>query len=119
MRSSPNRVVGLVVGAGFIVLGTLGFFVNPIATLSTNLLQNIVHLLIGGTLVVCALVGGSAWCNAIVGTLLLAIGIAGLFIISGPVNVLNVNSSVNLLHFASAACLLAVGLGARPDKRKR
>ena len=113
MRSSPNRVVGLVVGAGFIVLGAVGFFVNPLLTMSVNPLQNLLHLLVGAALVTCALVGGSPRCNAIVGTLLLAVGIAGLFIISSDFNVLAVNGAANLLHFVSAAGLLAAGLGAR------
>ena len=113
MRSSPNRVVGLVVGAGFILLGALGFFVNPILTVSVNPLQNLLHLLVGAALITCGLVGGSPRCNAIVGTLLLAVGIAGLFIISSEFNVLAVNGAANLLHFVGAACLLAVGLGAR------
>ena len=118
MRSSPNRVVGLVVGAAFIVLGAVGFFVNPLATMSVNPVQNALHLLVGAALLTCALVGGSPPCNAIVGTFLLAVGIAGLFIISSDINVLAVNGAANLLHFASAACLLAVGLGARSDKRE-
>ena len=113
MRNSPNRVVGLVGGAGFVVLGVIGFFVNPLFTVGVNPLQNAVHLLVGAALLTCAIVGGSPRCNAITGTALLAVGIAGLFIISSPLNVLNVNGATNLLHFASAACLLAVGLGAR------
>ena len=113
MRSSPNRVVGLVVGGGFIVLGALGFIANPLATMSVNPLQNLLHLLVGAALVTCALVGGSPRCNTIVGTVLLAVGIAGLFIISSEFNLLAVNGASNLLHFVGAATLLAVGLGAR------
>lgn len=113
MRSSPNRVVGLVVGGGFVALGVLGFLLNPLATMSVNPLQNLLHLLVGTALMACALLGGSPRCNAIVGTLLLAIGIAGLFIVSTDFNVLAVNGPANLLHFVGAACLLAVGLGAR------
>lgn len=113
MRSSPNRLVGLVVGAGFLVLGVLGFFVNPLLTISVNPLQNVLHLLVGAALVACATLGGAARCNAIVGALLLVVGLAGLFIISTDVNLLNVNGAANLLHFIGAAALLAVGLGAR------
>jgi hypothetical protein len=113
MRNSPNRVVGLAVGGGFLVFGVLGFFINPLLTVSVNPLQNALHLAIGAALIVCALVGGAPRCNAILGTLLLAVGIAGLFIISSDFNVLGVNGAANLLHFASAACLLAAGLGAR------
>jgi hypothetical protein len=106
-------MVALVLGSGFAVLGLLGFLLNPIATIAVNPVQNLLHLAIGAALLVCAFVGGAARCNAIVGTALLGVGIAGLFLISTPHNVLGVNGAANLLHFASAAVLLAVGLGAR------
>ena len=113
MRSSPNHVVGLVGGGAFVVLGVVGFVVNPILTISVNPLQNVLHLAVGAALLLCAFLGGAPRCNAIVGAVLLGVGIAGLFIIATPSNVLAVNGAANLLHFAASACLLAVGLGAR------
>lgn len=113
MPSSPNRVVGVVVGAGYLLIGLLGFFFDPLVLLTVNPAQNALHLAVGAALATCAVVGGAPRCNAIVGATLLAVGIAGLFIISSELNVLDVNAAANLLHFASAACLLGVGLGAR------
>lgn len=113
MPSSPNRVVGLIAGAGYLLLGVAGFFFDPLLLLTVNPVQNALHLAVGAALTICAVVGGAPRCNAIVGAALLAVGIAGLFIISSEFNVLDVNGAANLLHFASAACLLGVGLGAR------
>jgi hypothetical protein len=48
----------------------------------------------------------------VVGAVFLVLGIAGLFVIGSPVNVLALNGADNVLHFASAVVLLAVGLGA-------
>jgi len=45
------------------------------------------------------------------------LGLAGLFVIGTGVNVLALNGADNVVHFASAVLLLAVGLGAdRPVK---
>ena len=81
--------------------------------LSVNPAANVLHLVIGAALVGVAFTQRAPLLDAIAGTLLLALGIAGLFIITTPFNVIAVNGAANLLHFASAAVLLAVGLGAR------
>ena len=113
MPSSRNSVLGLVDGASFVAIGVLGFFVNPLLVFTVNAAQNTLHLAVGAALLCCAFAGGAARCNAIVGAVLLSIGIAGLFIVSTEHNVLAVNGASNALHFASAACLLAAGLGTR------
>lgn len=113
MSSSPNRMVGFVVGGGFLLIGLLGFFFDPLLLITVNPAQNVFHLAVGAALTLCAVVGGAPRCNAIVGAVLLAVGIAGLFLVSSDFNIIDVNSAANLLHFASAACLLGVGLGAR------
>lgn len=51
--------------------------------------------------------------NVAVGTALLVLGMAGLFVVSTPANVLALNGADNALHFAAASGLLATGLGAR------
>ena len=56
--------------------------------------------------------------NVAVGTLLLALGLFGLFVISTPANVLALNGAANVVHFASSSALLATGLGgAKPAPR--
>lgn len=125
LRESANRVTALVIGAGYLVLGALGFTVSsalalthPIGGLlfgviTVNSLQNIVHLVIGAVLVAAALLGRTAarLATRLGGTALLLLGIAGLFISGADYNLFGVNAAANLLHFASAATLLAVGLG--------
>jgi hypothetical protein len=117
MPKSPSRVVALVVGAVFVIVGALGFTANEHAwlfgILSVNPLQNLLHLALGALLVAIAFTRAAPLLAAITGTVLLALGIAGLFIISTEFNVIAVNGAANLLHFASAAVLLSVGLGAR------
>lgn len=117
MRSSPSRVVALVVGAVFMLVGALGFTANDQAwlfgILSVNPLQNALHLALGAILVAIAFTAKAPLFAAVMGTVLLALGIAGLFIISTEFNLIAVNGAANLLHFASAAVLLSVGLGAR------
>jgi len=117
MSRSPSRITALAVGGVLLVVGALGFTANAqdwlFGILSVNPAQNVLHLVVGAALVAVAFVGRAPLLAALIGTLLLAIGIAGLFIINTPVNVIAVNGAANLLHFASAAVLLAVGLGAR------
>ena len=117
MRSSPSRIVALVLGGAYLLVGALGFAGSPTAwlfgILSVNPAANVLHLVLGAALVAIAFSTRAPLLDAIVGTLLLALGITGLFIITTPANVIAVNGAANLLHFASAAVLLAVGLGAR------
>lgn len=121
MGSSPNRLVGIVLGAVFVVVGILGFFAAPDGLLFSfflvNPLQNALHVLIGSALAIAALssVAAARRVNSIVGTVLLVLGIVGLFLAGSSVNVLALNAADNVLHLAAAALLLAVGLGA--DKR--
>ena len=125
VTESANRVTALVIGGCHLAIGALGFivtssvpFTDPIGSLlvgvvALNSLQNVVHLALGAALLVAALAGRTAARGAtrVVGTILLLLGIAGLFLASRDYNVFAVNAAANLLHFASAATLLAVGLG--------
>jgi len=125
VTESANRVTALVIGGCYLAIGALGFivtssvpFTDPIGSLlvgvvALNSLQNVVHLALGAALLVAALAGRTAArvATRVVGTILLLLGIAGLFLASRDYNVFAVNAAANLLHFASAATLLAVGLG--------
>jgi hypothetical protein len=117
MLNSPSRVVALVLGGTYLLIGAVGFTASPdawlLGILSVNTAANVLHLVIGAVLVGIAFTTHAPLLDAIAGTLLLALGIAGLFIITTEFNLIAVNGAANLLHFASAAVLLAVGLGAR------
>lgn len=131
MRASPNRLIATILGAVYLFVGVCGFFIMPgigffstsgillFGLLGSNPFLACLDVLIGAALLMAGLtaVAAAKTVTTIVGTALLVLGIAGLFVIGGPVNVLAVNvlavnGADNVLHVASAAVLLAVGLGA-------
>lgn len=125
MTNSANRVVALVVGLAFLALGAVGVVlswclgwtdpagVELLGILSLNPLLAVIHLALGVTLLVASWRGRTAsrLLNRVVGTLALALGLAGLFLSSTPENLVAVNGASNLAHFIAATVLLAVGLG--------
>jgi hypothetical protein len=133
MSSSPNRLLGVVFGAVYVLVGLLGFtatagvgFVDTTGGLllglfEVNILHNVAHLLIGAALLIAGLssVPAARSANTAVGALYLVLGIVGLFIVGSTFNILAINAADNVLHFASAAVLLAVGLGADKSARAR
>ena len=126
MTKSPNRLLGVVFGAVYILVGILGFTVTAgvglfdtaggllLGIFEVNVFHNVAHLLIGAALLIAGLssVKAAKMTNTVVGAAYLILGVAGLIIIGGPLNILALNGADNVLHFASAAVLLAVGLGA-------
>ncbi|NEM91803.1 DUF4383 domain-containing protein [Galbitalea soli] len=131
MSSSPNRLLAVIFGAVYLLVGLLGFaYTGGVGFLATqgglilgifevNILHNIVHLLIGAALLIAGLasVPAAKGLNTTVGAVYLLVGILGLFLVGSSLNILALNAADNVLHFASAIVLLAVGLGA--DKRSR
>ncbi|CAO1654346.1 DUF4383 domain-containing protein [Salinibacterium sp. NYA9b] len=129
MTKSPNRLLGTVFGAVYILVGLLGFTVtNGVGFFATegglllglfevNIFHNVAHLLIGAALLLASLsnVKAARTVNSVVGFAYLALGFLGLFLVGSALNILALNAADNVLHFASAVVLLAVGLGA--DKR--
>ena len=126
MTKSPNRVIGLIFGAIYILIGIVGFTATTgigffatnggllMGIFEVNLAHNLVHLLFGAALFIAALAGPklSALANAGSGGVFLLLGLAGLFLVDSQYNFLALNVADNVLHFGSAAVLLAVGLGA-------
>lgn len=124
LADSPNRLVGAIFGVVYLLIGLLGFVVTgfdefagtdtneALLGFELNPLHNIAHLLIGGLLLFAALKGVSAakGANTLVGAVYLLLGILGLFILDTDVNILSLNGADNVLHLASAAVLLGVGL---------
>lgn len=125
MRSSPNRLIAVIFGAVYIVVGALGFAVTGgVSFLATqggmllgifmvNPLHNVAHLLIGAALLVAGLVSTRAakGTNTVVGAAYLLLGIIGFFLVGTAANILALNTFDHFLHLASALLLLAVGLG--------
>lgn len=124
MRNSPNRLVAVVFGAVYIVVGLLGFAVTSgvdfIATegelllgvFAVNPLHNIAHLLIGAALLIAGLlsVRAAKSVNVVIGATYLLLGVAGFFLVGTALNILALNTADHFLHLASALVLLATGI---------
>ena len=133
MRTSPNRLVGSIFGAVYILVGLLGFAVTGgvgfIATegglllgiFAVNPLHNIAHLLIGAALLIAGLanVPASKTVNTVVGATYLLLGIVGFFLVGTALNILALNTADHFLHLASAVVLLSVGLAADKTVARR
>lgn len=126
MRTSPNRLVAIIFGAVYLLVGLLGFAVTGgvgfIATdgglllgiFEVNPLHNIAHLLIGAALLIAGLssVRAAKGVNTTIGAVYLLLGIVGFFLVGTAANILALNTADHFLHLASAIVLLGVGLGA-------
>ena len=125
---TPNRIASAVAAVVFGVAGVwgviasagLGLIVVPGALLagllSTNLLLSLVHLAIAIALTIGCVRSDHAArvTNVTVGTVLLVLGLFGLFAVGTPANVIALNGVTNVVHFAGSSALLATGLGAPP-----
>ncbi len=126
MRTSPNRMLGTIFGAVYLLVGLLGFAVTGgvgflatkggllLGIFEVNPLHNIAHLLIGAALLIAALssVSAAKGVNTTVGAVYLLLGIVGFFLVGTDLNILALNTPDHFLHLASAIVLLGVGLGA-------
>ncbi|HEV7948397.1 MAG TPA: DUF4383 domain-containing protein [Glaciihabitans sp.] len=125
MTNSPNRLLGIIFGAVYVLVGLLGFTVTAgvgffstsggllLGLFEVNIFHNVAHLLIGAALLIAGLssVPAAKGVNTTVGAAYLLLGVVGLFLVGSEFNILAINAADNVLHFASAAVLLAVGLG--------
>ncbi|EYT56471.1 hypothetical protein H490_0100955 [Leucobacter sp. UCD-THU] len=126
MKNSPNRLVGVIFGAVYLLVGILGFTVTSgvdfIATegglllglFEVNPLHNVAHLLIGAALLIGGLAGVRAAkaVNGVVGAAYLLLGVVGFFIADTGANILALNTADHILHLGSALILLGVSIGA-------
>lgn len=130
MKNSPNRIVGIVFGVVYLLVGILGFAVTGgvgflateggllIGVFEVNPLHNIVHLLVGAALLGGGIagVGAAKGVNGTVGVVYLLVGVIGFFIADTAANLLALNTADHILHLGSALILLGVSLGADRDR---
>jgi hypothetical protein len=113
MRSlpkSPNRIVALALGVAFAGYGVF-------AVVTSRPLLGALFTVAAAALLVGAL-GGIASArvvNIVAGAAWLLLGYAGLFLVGTTFNVLGLSALDEVVLFAAATGLLAVGLGARED----
>jgi hypothetical protein len=126
MGSSINRIVGVVFGAVYLLVGLLGFAVTGgvsffatsggllLGIFEVNPFHNVAHLLIGAALLIAGLASTRAakGTNITIGAAYLLLGIVGFFLTGTMANVLALNTFDHFLHLASALVLLGVGIGA-------
>ncbi|MFD5600010.1 DUF4383 domain-containing protein [Leucobacter sp. NPDC058333] len=126
MKNSPNRILGVIFGAVYVLVGLLGFAVTGgvgfVATegglllgiFEVNPLHNIAHLLIGAVLLLAGLanVRAAKGANGTVGAVYLLLGIVGFFIADTAANILALNTADHILHLGSALVLLVVAIAA-------
>lgn len=126
LASSPNRLLGVIFGAVYVLVGLLGFAYTSgvgfadnkggllLGLFMVNPLHNIIHIIVGAVLLIGGLRGvrPAKAINTTVGAVYLLLGIIGLFILDSSINILAINGWDNGLHFVSAVLLLAIGLGA-------
>ena len=107
------KTAALIIGVVFVLVGLLGFVNNPVLGIfAVNGLHNVVHLLVGLALIGAAAAGRSAskGVNSLVGAVYLLVGVLGLVVGDGELNLLALNAPDHALHFGTAIVLLAVGL---------
>jgi len=133
MRTSPNRLLGTVFGAVYLLVGLLGFAVTGgigflateggllLGIFAVNPLHNVAHLLIGAALLIAGLSSASAAkaVNSTIGAVYLLLGIVGFFIVGSALNILALNTADHFLHLASAIVLLGAGVGVERSTRAR
>lgn len=124
LTDSPNRLVALIFGIVYLLVGLAGFLVTTdvdfaatqgeeLIVFEVNPLHNIVHLLVGLVLLLGSRsVAGARGANVTIGAVYLIVGVVGLFILDSDANILALNGADNVLHLASALILLGVGLAA-------
>ncbi len=125
-RVTWNRLLAIGVGALFLLLGVVGFVVSfgqppldpegmlVVGYFTVNPLQSVLTLATGAVLLVPGIrsLPAARRVNRIMGALLLASGIAGLYVIGTPANILALSPADVVLQFATSALLLGAGFGA-------
>ena len=128
MAWTPNRIVALVVGIVFTLVGILGFFFTSSMTPASELgfqvdiVHNLVHLVIGIAGIAAAYTGWSRTYNQVVGVVYLLVGVAGLipglYFDQRLLGLMHVNAADNVLHLVVGAvqALVGFGVGARTTR---
>jgi hypothetical protein len=122
-RLSYNQLFGFLFGAVYVVVGVVGFAITSglgfaahpgkeLIIFSVNPLHNVVHIAVGGLLILGAALGFgvSRAVNGLVGAVYFLVGVLGLFVINSSANILAINHPDNGLHLATALLALVVAL---------
>lgn len=117
---TANRIVALIIGVVFTIIGILGFFVSSSMTpgsllgFDVDLVHNLVHLVTGLVALLAVYAGWPRRFNQVFGVIYLIIGILGLFYpalyIDGRLlGIMHVNAADHILHLVVG--IIAAGFG--------
>jgi hypothetical protein len=115
------KMVALVLGIIFVIVGLLGFVPNPLvgmgALFDANAVHNLLHLVIG-----LVLIGVAIWAPAqsamwlkIWGAAYLVLAILGFVMTSPVLGIIEINGADNWLHIVLGVVLLAAGFWAKNE----
>jgi hypothetical protein len=110
-----NRTVGAIFGVVYLIVGAYGFIGAGddnmlIGLFEVNALHNIVHVVIGLVLLWGAMSTPMAvMLNRLVGIVLVALGILGIFV-ENPLDLIPIGGNDVWLHLASGVILLGAGM---------
>lgn len=121
--NSLGKTLVLVLGVVFLLVGVLGFFMNPVLGLfEVDLSHNLVHVLSGVLLVGGALMSAryAKYAALLVGVVYGLVTLLGFLTLGSNesvelLGVLHVNANDNWLHLVLTVALLAVGLYTKDD----
>jgi uncharacterized membrane protein YuzA (DUF378 family) len=126
---TTNRIVALVIGVLFLLLGIIGFFASSSMTpanvlgLDVDLMHNIVHVLTGILGIWAAFGGWSRWFNRVFGIVYILIGLAGLipglYFNQMFLGLMHLNAGDNVFHLVVGVIAAAVGFFVFDDYRNR
>jgi len=126
MLQNPLRLLALVFGTVYVVVGVLGFAVTGIGSLlgsvgilavfQLNPLHNLAHLLIGSLWLLSASSVDSARSAAqVFGLVYVVLSILGFFEVGAALNALALNMADNFLHLLSGGTALLIGVLVRRE----
>jgi hypothetical protein len=120
-----NRILALVLGIVFTLVGIAGFFVSSSMTVGNlmgfdvDLVHNLVHLITGLAGLAAAFTGWSRQFNQIFGIIYIIVGIAGLipalYFDGRLLGLMHINAADNVLHLVVGVVAAAVGFFVAED----
>ncbi len=120
---TTNRIVAMVIGVVFLILGILGLIIATthgyILGLQVDLVHNLFHLLTGILGIAAAMTGWSRRFNQVFGIIYLLLGLAGLipalYFGHRLLGLMQVNTADNVLHLVVGVVATGVGFFVHDD----
>ena len=120
---TTNRIVAMVIGVVFLIIGILGLIFAPthgtILGLEVDLVHNLVHLVTGILGIAAAMTGWSRLFNQVFGIIYLLLGLAGLipslYFGGRLLGLIHINTADTVLHLVVGVVAAGVGFFVHDD----